>query len=176
MLTLVALSLALVGVALPARADQAAPAPIVPIAQAFSLQGGWWSVEVEVKSRWGVYFALGVPWVAAPLTLLSGATWVVPVESRVGYDLALTPRWSLRGAVHGALSVSNENAKCGCQNPGVETRVFGFAELGVRHEFPGGFVFGVDVPVFAINFPRKGFPPPASLAFSQAYVGYSWRR
>jgi hypothetical protein len=95
------------------------------------------------------------------------------VGGRLGYDLALTPTWSVRASAHMAVSVSNEES-CGCES-NIETRVFGFAELGVRYQFPGGVVLGADVPVAGLRFPHHGFPPPASLAFSQAYVGYSWR-
>jgi hypothetical protein len=163
-----ALLLVLAGADASARVEPP-PAP-APFVQAFTLQGGWWSLEAEARSRWGVYLSLGVPWVAAPLSLLSGATWVVPVGGRLGYDLSLGPRWSVRASVHAAVSVSNE-VSCGCES-NVETRVFGFAELGARYELPSGLVLGADLPVVGIRFPHHGFPPPESLAFSQVYVGY----
>ncbi|HEX2656855.1 MAG TPA: hypothetical protein VHU40_01230 [Polyangia bacterium] len=153
------------------RAVGAQPAPR---ASAVAVQGGWWSVEAEWRSRAGVYVAAGVPWGIVPVSLMSGATWIVPLGARVGYQHPLSQRWSLRGSLHGAVVFDDETSKCGCESPAMLTRSFGFAELGARYQSPGGFVAGVDLPLFGIHFPRKPFPPPVSLAFGQAYVGFSW--
>lgn len=147
-----------------------------PRATAFAVQGGWWNIEAEWRSRPGIYVAAGVPWGIVPVSLMSGATWIVPLGARVGYQHPLSQRWSLRGNLHGAVVFDDETSKCGCESPAVLTRSFAFAELGARYESPGGFVAGVDLPLFAVHFPRKLFPPPMSLAFGQAYVGFSWGR
>jgi hypothetical protein len=145
---------------------------------AISLQGGWWSLEAEWRSRIGVYVAAGIPWVALPLAFLSKATWAAPVGARVGYQYRLSERWSLRGSAHAAFMIDDENiAKCGCESDGGTTqRTFLFAEVGVHYQAPSGFVAGADLPVYGVRLANHPFPPPESLAFSQVYIGYSWGR
>jgi hypothetical protein len=148
-------------------------------AAAVSLTGGWWSVEGEWKSSSGIYGAVGVPWMG--LLLERGAKWTVPFGARVGYQFEACPSWKLRGAARVA-GTFGENSACGCQQ--TETRTFGFLEFGLRYEAPSGFVAGLDLPLFAFDQAHdlargrtegvEVFPPPLSLAFSQAYVGYSW--
>jgi hypothetical protein len=187
-LGLAVISVTSLGGAAAARADEAASVPqVVPAedvravasnpgarASAFSVQGGWWSAEAEWRSRPGIYVAAGVPWGIVPVSLLNGATWIVPLGARLGYQHAVSPRWSLRGSLHGAVVFDDETSKCGCSDEKMLTRSFAFAELGARYESPRGFVAGVDLPLFAVHFPRELFPPPVSLAFGQAYVGFSW--
>ena len=143
---------------------------------ALALHAGWWSVEAEWRTRSGLYAAAGVPWAAAALYLLNGASWVVPLGARAGYDLALSPRWSVRGSVHGASAYGNERGKCGCDDGDPVFRVFVFAEAGVQYRAAGGLVLGAYVPLYGFNLGHRQFPPPASLAFSQVYLGYSWDR
>jgi hypothetical protein len=188
---LTAVAVASVGLSGSARADESPPSPGVaqaptpeglratasrPSADAsvFSLQGGWWSIEAEWRSRHGVFAAAGTPWGIVPLSLMNGATWIVPLGARVGYQHNLSARWSLRGSAHAALVIDNETSKCGCASDETMMRTFAFAELGARYQSPGGFLAGLDVPLFGLRFPRKVFAPPASLAFGQIYVGYSW--
>jgi hypothetical protein len=59
---------------------------------AISLQGGWWSLEAEGRARFGLYGAVGIPWVAVPLAMLNGATWAAPLGARVGYQYSLSAR------------------------------------------------------------------------------------
>jgi hypothetical protein len=146
---------------------------------AISLQGGWWSLEAEWRARSGLYAAVGVPWVALPIAMLNGATWVAPLGARVGYQYSLSARWSLRGSAHAAFVLDDEdsNAKCGCASDGALTqRTFVFAEAGIRYQAPSGFVAGADLPVYGLRLSNHPFPPPESLAFAQAYIGYSWGR
>ena len=186
---LAVISVTSLGVTAVARADEAASGPpAVPAedlravatnsgarASAFAVQGGWWSVEAEWRSRSGIYVAAGVPWGIVPVSLMSGATWIVPLGARVGYQHALSERWSLRGSLHAAVVFDDETSRCGCgSDEKMLTRSFAFAELGARYESPGGFVAGVDLPLFAVHLAHELFPPPVSLAFGQAYVGFSW--
>lgn len=144
---------------------------------AIALQGGWWSLEGEWRSRWGLYVAVGIPWAAFPLALLSGATWAAPVGARIGYQYPFSARWSLRASAHAAFMVANEKGKCGCASDEETTqRTFLFAEAGIRYEGPSGFVAGADLPLYGVRLASHPFPPPESLAFTQVYVGYSWGR
>jgi hypothetical protein len=143
---------------------------------AVALQAGWWSAEAEWRTHLGLYGAVGVPWVMVPLSLMGGASWALPVGGRLGFDLPLSPRWSVRASGHAATMVSNEQSKCGCVDEGPTWRTFLFAEVGVRHQRPSGVVFGADLPLFGMRTPNHRFPPPVSLAFTQAYIGYSWGR
>jgi hypothetical protein len=145
---------------------------------AISLQGGWWSLEAELRARFGLYGAVGIPWVAVPLAMLNGATWAAPLGARVGYQYSLSARWSLRASAHAAFMLANENgAKCGCESDGELTRrTFFFAEAGIRYDSPSGFVAGADLPIYGLRLSNHPFPPPESLAFAQAYIGYSWSR
>jgi len=158
----------------PTVTQAASPAPAR--AAAFAVQGGWWSVEAEWRTRFGVYAAAGIPWVMVPLAIMDHATWVVPVTGRLGYDLGLSPRWSLRANAHAATMVANETGKCGCADLDPVWRTFLFAEVGVRYQSPSGFIAGVDLPVFAFSVPHQAFAPPISLAFTQLYLGHSWGR
>jgi hypothetical protein len=143
---------------------------------AVALQAGWWSAEAEWRTHLGLYGAVGVPWVMVPLSILNHATWVVPLAGRLGFDLPLSPRWSVRASGHAAITVANERGKCGCADDGPIWRTFLFAEVGVRYQRPSGVVFGADLPLFGMRTPHHWFPPPVSLAFTQAYIGYSWGR
>jgi hypothetical protein len=147
-------------------------------ANSLSLQGGWWSVEGEIKLRFGVYAALGVPY---PLFFLSpSARWVVPLSVRVGYQYEASPRWKLRAAAHLAGAASSEDPCGDCYQTVV--RAYQFVEVGLRYEGPSGFVAGLDVPIVAFkngheiyrgNFDRlRSYPGPA---FTQVYAGYAWR-
>jgi hypothetical protein len=153
-----------------------AASPAAGRGSAFAVQGGWWSVEAEWRARVGVYAAAGVPWVMVPLAVMGDATWVVPVAGRIGYDFALSPRWSLRASGHAAMMIANEKSKCGCADEDPSRRTFVFAEIGIRYQSPSGFVAGADLPLVGLRTPHHGFPPPLSLAFSQVYIGHSWGR
>ena len=149
-----------------------------PNSSALSLQGGWWSAEGEWKTPSGVYAAVGVPWMG--LVLSQG--WTVPFAARVGYQYDLSPAWGLRGSARFA-GTSGEESSCGCQQR--VTRTFGFVEVGVRYQARSGFVAGLDLPLLGFDQAHdvaRGrtegvelFPPPLSFAFSQVYVGYSWK-
>lgn len=151
-------------------------APSASRPAALSLQGGWWTLEAEWRTRVGLYAAVGVPWPLVPLSVMNGATWVAPLSARVGYDLALSPRWSLRASGLAATSAANETGKCGCTHGQVEWRTFLFAGVGVRYQSPGGLVLGAELPLIGGSALHQVFPPPMSLAFSQLYVGHSWGR
>jgi hypothetical protein len=148
-----------------------------PNTSALSLQGGWWSAEGEWKTSSGIYAAVGVPWVG--LWLMPGRT--VPFAARVGYQYDLSSAWALRGSAR--LAGTSGEASCGCQRRVIQT--FGFVELGIRYQAPSGFVAGLDLPLLGFDQAHdlaRGrtegvelFPPPLSLAFSQAYVGYAWK-
>lgn len=155
-------------------AERDAPATSRPAA--LSLQGGWWTVEAEWRTRVGLYAAVGVPWPLVPLSVMNGATWVAPLSARVGYDFAISPRWSLRASGLAASSVANETGKCGCNHGQVEWRTFLFAGLGVRYQSPGGLVVGAEIPLVGGSALHQVFPPPMSLAFSQLYLGHTWGR
>lgn len=149
-------------------------APTASRPAALSLQGGWWTVEAEGRTRVGIYAAVGVPWPLVALSVMNGATWVVPLSARVGYDLALSPRWSLRASGLAATTVANETGKCGCNHGQAEWRTFLFAGLGVRYQSPSGLVLGAELPLVGASALHQVFPPPMSLAFSQLYIGRSW--
>jgi hypothetical protein len=137
---------------------------------ALAIQGGWWSVEAEWRTRIGIFGAIGVPWVAIPLT--SHAKWLIPYAARLGYQHDVSRTFKLRGAVHVAGTYGRENPCGGCGE--IVSRVFVFAEVGGRYEATSGFVAGVDLPIFGLGSSSGDpFPPPISLAFSQAYVGWS---
>ena len=149
-------------------------------ASAVSLQGGWWSVEGEWKTPSGIYGAIGLPWMG--FLLSSGPGWTVPFGTRVGYQYAASPRWKLRGSARFAGTYGEESG-CGCGQR--VARTFGFVEFGLRYEAPSGFVAGLDLPLLAFDQAHdlargrpegvEVFPPPLSFAFSQLYLGYSWR-
>jgi hypothetical protein len=151
-----------------------------PAASAVSVQGGWWSVEGEWKAPNGIHGAIGLPWMG--FLLESGSRWTVPFSARAGYQYEASAVWKLRGSVRVA-GTYGENSSCGCGRR--ETRTFGFLEFGIRYEAPSGFVAGLDLPLFAFDQAHdlargrtegiEVFPPPLSLAFSQVYVGYSWK-
>jgi hypothetical protein len=149
-------------------------------ASAVSVQGGWWSVEGEWKAPNGIYGAVGLPWMG--FFLPSGDGWTIPFSARVGYQYEASAVWKLRGSARVG-GTYGENTSCGCQQ--LETRTFGFVEFGIRYEAPSGFIAGLDLPLFAFDQAHdlvrgrtegiETFPPPVSLAFSQVYVGYSWK-
>jgi hypothetical protein len=140
---------------------------------ALAVQGGWWSVEAEWRGRAGAFAALGVPWMGAALAAGS-AKWLIPYSGRVGYQHETWARWKLRGSAHVAGTYGRESPCGDCGE--IVSRVFAFAEVGVRYEGPSGFVAGIDLPVFALGKSgRDVYPPPLSLVFSQAYAGFSWR-
>jgi hypothetical protein len=161
---------------LPAQTLAQSPAWAAERRPAVSVHAGWWSVEAEWRTKSGAYAAAGVPWAAAALYLMNGASWVVPLGARAGYDLALSPRWSLRASAHAASAYGDERGKCGCADAEPTFRLFLFAEAGVRYQSPGGLVFGVDLPLYGLRPGHDQFPPPVSLAFTQLYLGYSWGR
>jgi hypothetical protein len=139
---------------------------------ALAVQAGWWSVEGEWRTRAGVFLAVGVPWVGAALAMGS-AVWLVPYGGRVGYQHETWRRWKLRAGVHVAGTYGREDPCGDCGE--MVSRTFGFVELGVRYEGASGLVAGLDLPVFGVGNGRDLYPPPVSLAFTQAYVGFSWR-
>lgn len=149
---------------------------------AISFQGGWWNAEAEWKSHVGVYATVGVPWVG--WLLRPGSTkWMIPYGARIGYQYDAFPYWKLRGAAHVAGTYGRENPCGGCGE--IVTRSFMLIELGLRYEYPTGFVVGLDAPLFAFDDVHElvrgsasgveVFPMPLSLLFTQVYVGYSWR-
>jgi hypothetical protein len=150
----------------------------------FALQGGWWNWEVELKSRLGLYAALGAPVpVAVFNNAATNANWTVPFGLRIGYQHDMWPRLKLRGAVHVAGTYSSEDICGSCDQR--QTRSLVFVEAGVRYEGPSGFVAGIDVPLIAFDDAHElvrghtegveVFPPPLSFAFTQLYLGYAWR-
>jgi hypothetical protein len=149
-----------------------------------AVQGGWWNFEVELKTRQGLYVALGAPIpVAAFNDWATHANWTVPFGVRIGYQHETWPRLKLRGALHVAGTYSSESI-CDCSDER-QTRSFLLLEAGLRYEGPSGFVAGIDVPLVAFDDAHElvrgrtsgveTFPPPLSFAFSQLYVGYAWR-
>jgi hypothetical protein len=139
---------------------------------ALTIQCGWWSVEAEWKAKSGVFAAVGVPWVAVALT--PSAKWLIPYGARIGYQRGVSRVFRVRGAAHVAGTYGRENPCGDCGE--IVSRTFGFVEIGGRYEAPSGFVAGVDVPIFALGKNvRDIYPPPLSFAFSQVYVGFSWR-
>ena len=138
---------------------------------ALAIQGGWWSVEAEWKAKIGVFGAVGVPWVAIALT--SHANWLIPYAARIGYQRDVSRVFRLRGTVHVAGTYGRENPCGDCGE--IVSRSFGFVEIGGRYEGPSGFVAGVDLPIFALGKSGRNIYPPLSFAFSQVYVGFSWR-
>jgi hypothetical protein len=155
-----------------AAAAPSAAAITEPPQSALTLQGGWWSVEAEWRTRTGMFGAIGVPWVAIPLT--SHARWLIPYAARIGYQHDVSRTFKLRGAIHVAGTYGRENPCGDCGE--IVSRIFAFAEVGGRYEAPSGFVAGVDLPIFGLGSSGGDlYPPPISLAFSQAYVGWSWR-
>lgn len=99
---------------------------------------------------------------------------MVPYAGRVGYQHETGTALKLRAALHLAGTYGRENPCGDCGQ--LVLRAFAFAEVGLRYEAAGGFVAGLDVPVFGVaKAGRAVFPPPVSFAFAQAYLGYSWR-
>jgi hypothetical protein len=163
LITVASCALALPGIA---KGGDGAAGPAVGI------QGGWWSVEAEWRSESGVLLAAGVPWLGAVLTMGS-AKWVVPYGFRAGYQHEFSRSFKFRGAAHVAGTYGREAPCGGCGE--IVKRTFGFLEIGGRYEARSGFVAGVDVPIAALGKNgRDLYPPPLSLAFSQAYVGFCW--
>jgi hypothetical protein len=150
----------------------------------FHLHSGWWNIEAEYQAPFGLFFDVGIPWAAFIFDgLTSGVDWVMAVGGKLGYEYDLNRNWSIRAGfrtafsfAHGSFGVMGEEE--------TQTKAFGFVEGGVRYQFPSGFFFGLDIPLFAFDdlhelFQGKtssieSFYPPFSFAFSQCYMGYSW--
>lgn len=175
---LLALEIALASFSPTQAFAQADPDPLPPQAgYAFALQGGWWSLESELSTPWGVYLGLGIPYPAFFISTSSGR--LVPLGVRLGYEFAWSSRWKLRAAGHFAAAVSSE--KCYGDCTGREVYAVQLFEVGLRYEGPSGFVAGLDVPLVAFGdgqklyfgeFGRlKAFAGPV---FSQCYWGYRW--
>ena len=162
---------ALLAAALPAAASSGVASMDAP-QSALALQGGWWSMEAEWRTKIGVFGAIGVPWVAIPL--VSHAKWFIPYGARIGYQHDVSRAFKLRGAFHAAGTYGRENPCGDCGE--IVSRFFAFAEIGGRYEAPSGFVAGLEVPIFGLGHGGGDlYPPPVSFAFSQVYVGWSWR-
>lgn len=148
----------------PARAQESAAPP------ALSVQTGWWSIELQWRGRSGLFAGLGVPWVL----YLYQDKWSVPYGGRLGYQHALTPNLGLRLSAH--LAGAYGAAECCDGAGGPHFMSFRLLELGLRYEYPGGFVVGLDVPLYAAS-DRAGveYLPPQSAALTQLYLGWSWR-
>jgi hypothetical protein len=144
-------------------------------------------VGVEAQSCWGVFGGVGMPWpVYLPVMAYSGREGVVSSDLRLGYNHALTEQLSLRGLVLSAWVYEwGDPCSDGCTSH--EHKFFNFLSLGLRYQFPCGVLAGVQVPLVAAEFSYgrepddtgwhhpEWFPPPVSAAFTQAYVGYSWK-
>jgi hypothetical protein len=148
-----------------------------------SLQGGWWNVEADYVAPFGGFVSAGVPWAAWLTDSLTGGTaWNAALEAKVGYQGKVLRDLHLRGGFRMALAVW-QGTQCLDSCPETETRFFGFAEVGLRYQHPGGFVVGVDIPVWGIKHSDdsdsraavRSMPTWVAVLFSQVYVGYRWR-
>jgi hypothetical protein len=144
-----------------------------------SLQAGWWSVEMDVATKPGVYAAVGVPWMGAVLDgTTGGMRWRGAFETGVGYQRRIGESWWARAGVRLAASFAYGDPCGGCDYR-TETHSFGFLELGIRYEHRAGFVAGLILPLWVIGDLLDGrlehFPTGISLAFTQGYAGYAWR-
>lgn len=153
----------------PSRAEAADPG--------FSVQGGWWSLEADLQTRSGLFIDAGVPLAGIFLAETTGGTsWFVPLEFKLGYQHALSERFRLRLGARSAFMASGEDP-CGTGCHETAFRSFNNLEVGFRYETPTGFVAGVELPVFTLQFKERSVEPwwpGPSLAFSELYVGYRW--
>lgn len=144
---------------------------------ALALQLGWWNLELDVRTRAGIFVDVGVPWAGFVLgASTTGTDWVVPVGAKLGYEYRASAHLGLRAGLRGAYMVSSEDP-CGiCSH--LEHRLYALAEVGVRYELSSGLILGLDVPLFAaadlVDSP-EALPPPGSLGFSAVYLGWRLR-
>jgi hypothetical protein len=154
------------------------PEPTVGYASA---QIGWWNAELEFLTKPGIYVAAGAPWVMALLGAVDDRTYV-PFGGRVGYQFDVSKEWKVRAAAHlvGWKEIDQECfMRC---SPYTET--WQLLEVGARHQSASGLIYGIDVPLLAIenvlgldDRDREDahvFVPPLSIVLTQVYVGYSW--
>ena len=140
---------------------------------ALAIQGGWWSVEAEWKTKIGVFAAVGVPWAAIPLT--SHAIWLIPYGARIGYQRDISRLFKLRGAAHVAGTYSREDPCGDC----ARDRLARLRLHRGRRPIRGSLGFRSGGRCARLCARQKAaasvVSPPISFAFSQAYVGFSWR-
>jgi len=152
-----------------------------------SVHGGWWDVGGELQTPWGVFAGVGVPWVAyTPLLTYSGHEGTVTADLRLGYATPPSEGLSLRALFMSAW-IYQWGDPCDDDCTVHEHKFFNFLSVGLRYQFPCGFLAGVEVPVMAGKFAYSReteesgwhrpdwFPPPFSAGFTQAYVGYGWQ-
>jgi hypothetical protein len=146
--------------------------------QSLAVQGGWWNVEAEYRTPFGVFLNAGVPWFAILLDGGTGGTdWNFAVGGKLGYQIALSESFSLRFGIRDAQSIWR-GCPCADSQPENYVKTFISFEAGVRFETSSGFLFGADLSAYAFLVGESGsvehFWPGYSLLFSQAYVGYRW--
>ena len=146
-----------------------------------SAQMGWWNAEIEFLSRVGIYVAVGAPWVKALDGVTDDGRTYIPFGGRLGYQLDVSNEWGVRASAH-LVGWRDLDQDCGyCAD---YTDTWQLFELGARHRSASGFLYGVDVPLIAIENilglddgdPRNEevWFPPHSFGLTQVYVGYSW--
>jgi hypothetical protein len=151
-----------------------------------SVHGGWWDVGAEFQTAWGVFGGVGVPWIAyTPLLTYSGHEGTVAADVRLGYTTPPSEGLSLQALVLSAWIYQwGDPCSDGCTVH--EHKIFNFLSVGLRYQFPCGFLAGAEMPLVALKLAYSKeadetgwhhpdwFPPPISAAFTQAYVGYGW--
>jgi hypothetical protein len=161
------------------EASEAEPRAVPSVGYA-SAQIGWWNAELEFLSNVGLYVAAGGPWVMALLGPLDDRI-NIPFGARVGYQFDASEEWKLRAAAHFVGWRELQDCSLACSDYTVTWQLF---EVGARHQSESGFLYGIDVPLLAIEdilrlderaaTDRHVLAPPLSIVLTQVYVGYAW--
>jgi len=156
------------------------PAARAADSHALGVQAGWWVAEIEYRTPFGVFVDVGVPYNTIALDQVERPR---PIQAKLGYQLGLYKHLKLRAGFRMAWFGEGEHlfadVSCPPDNPDcgkLEVNLFSI-ELGLRLEFPCGFIGGVDIPVLTgYHFDSKDpYYLPVQVMFSQVYIGYEFR-
>ena len=144
------------------------------------IQGGWWVLELEYRTPFGLFIDVGVPW---NTIAIDEDTELRPFEIKLGYqfglDKYLRMRVGVRFAWFGKGDHFFKNVTCTEDAPDcgkVEKNLVSF-EVGLRLEFPSGLAVGLEIPLLiGYHFDSKDpYYLLAQVLFSQIYIGYEYR-
>ena len=144
------------------------------------IQGGWWVLELEYRTSFGIFIDVGVPWNTIAIDEVDELR---PFETKLGYQFGLDKYLRMRAGVRFAwfgkgdhffkdVTCTEDAPDCGK----VEVNLVSF-EVGLRLEFPSGFTAGLEIPLLVGYHFDSNDPSylPAQVLFSQIYIGYEYR-
>ncbi|MBW1811700.1 MAG: hypothetical protein JRJ87_26160 [Deltaproteobacteria bacterium] len=141
------------------------------------VQGGWFNVEADYVTPFGLFADLGIPWFILALAYDDSSDWFIPIETKLGYQFEISEGVKLRA---GARAVFGFCEGCG-EGPWGTTVLF---ELGIRYEDSSGFLMGLELPVYGLHVIHDSLHDTTdimhltkgiSFIYTQMYFGYAWK-